>query len=257
MQSQRSEENREPQILPTAQTSPARGRSIWYRWTLGTFLALTAPLLIADLFAFPMVVGREDVVFCCDNSIGVMLVFGFFLVVLPGPLLGITQGRVLGRLPNFRRAKAWAILTMIAFTITEITLMAQRFAIPLSLAGIVVALVPGAILGLAQFMLLRKEVKDARWWIPISAAALAAGSIAGILVGTTLSAVRWSNSNYETPFYPLDTLLYWLAGWGTAASIFAVLTGYAIQRLFRSPLVHAGELAEAASQEQVQVPTVP
>ena len=257
MQSEPSALSRKPRRVPRAEASPGGERSTLYRWTLGTFLALTVPLLVADLFAFPMVFGNEEVVFCCDNSIGVMLVFAFFLVVLPGPLLGIVQGWVLGRLPNFRRAKSWAVVTTIAFIIVEITLMAQRFNISLDAMGLVVALVPGAILGLAQFMLLRKEVRGARLWIAVNSAALAVGSIAGILVGTTLSALRWSPSTRAYPFYPLDTLIYWLIGWGVAALIFALLTGYTIERLFRSPLLRGAENPHMMPPEQAQAPVVP
>ena len=257
MQSEPSGMSRNPRRVPIAEANPAGEHSTWYRWTLGTFLALTIPLLVADLFAFPMVVGNEEVVFCCDNSIGVMLVFAFFLVVLPGPLLGIIQGKVLGRLPNFRRAKSWAVVTTVAFIIVEITLMAQRFNLSLDVIGLVTALVPGAILGLAQFFLLRKEVRGARWWIAVNSAALAVGAIAGILVGTTLSALRWSTSTRAYPFYPLDTLIYWLIGWAVAALIFALLTGYTIERLFRSPLLRGAENPDMMPPEQAQAPVVP
>ena len=86
----------------------------------------------------------------------------------------------------------------------------------------------GLLVGFAQWLILRRLVQRAGWWIPISGLGLISGWFVGALVGTIVVENLLGSTN--------DLRAFQLVAGLVAAIIYAALTGYTLTRLFRSPV---------------------
>ena len=85
----------------------------------------------------------------------------------------------------------------------------------------------GLLVGTAQWLILRRIVQRAGWWIPVSGLGQILGWFVGAFVGSiVVEHVLGSPSDLKT---------FELVAGLVAAIIYAALTGYTLTRLFRSP----------------------
>lgn len=144
----------------------------WVRWTLITGLALSFAAL-----ALPWAYTQVGSAFYID-----LILIG----VVEGALLGVAQSAVLGSLvPTNRWIAAAVISSLIGWALIALAARTPAPSIPQSLADIprimpVVTLwaAHGALIGLAQWFVLRKAVHRAIWWIPACAMAWVIGEAA-------------------------------------------------------------------------------
>ncbi|MCC7445809.1 MAG: hypothetical protein IT324_00260 [Anaerolineae bacterium] len=135
------------------------------RWLLATGLALSFAAL-----ALPWALTQVG------NTYYIALIL---IGVVEGALLGITQSTVLGSLvPTNRWITVTIISSLIAWALVALAARTPAPSIPESISGIprimpVVTLwaVHGALIGFAQWFVLRKIVDRALWWIPAGAVA--------------------------------------------------------------------------------------
>jgi hypothetical protein len=121
------------------------------------------------------------------------LLLPYISAIAAGVGAGIMQWPVLyHRIP---RAWRWPVATAIAWLGGSLLLLA---AVPADLQILLAGLILGPIVGLAQWLILRREVYWAGWWIVISTIAwitgltlvpgiLATGALAGALMGLALT----------------------------------------------------------------------
>ena len=96
------------------------------------------------------------------------------------------------------------------------------------LTSIALTIVAGGFLvGIAQWLILRRIVDRAGWWIPVSGLGLIVAWSLGALVGTVVveDMLRFKD----------DIRAFNLVAELVGAIIYAAITGYALTRLFRSP----------------------
>jgi len=142
------------------------------RWLLATGLALSFTAL-----ALPWAL----------TQVGNTYYLALILIgVVEGALLGIAQSAVLGSLvPTNKWVVATIISSVIAWALVALAARTPAPSIPQSISGVprimpVVTLwaVHGALIGIAQWLVLRKIVRRAIWWIPTCALAWVIGEAA-------------------------------------------------------------------------------
>ena len=144
------------------------------------------------------------------------------------------QALVLRR--HLEQAATWVLATGLAAVVSEViaTYVLQsaydgwgdiHAALLTSIA--LTVLVGGLFVGAAQWLILRRRVKRAGWWIPVSGLGLLFAWFVGGFVSTiVIEHVLGS---------PSDLKAFQLVAGLVAAIIYAALTGYTLARLFRSP----------------------
>ncbi|MCY3896536.1 MAG: hypothetical protein OXG17_08710 [Chloroflexi bacterium] len=101
------------------------------------------------------------------------------------------------------------------------------FAASMALTSLAVGLLAGTL----QWLVLRRHVKRAAWWIPASALAMVAGMpLAGFAAMLALAILDVFSG------IDIDPSVLGLAHGLAAAITYAAITGYTLLRLFRSPL---------------------
>lgn len=85
----------------------------------------------------------------------------------------------------------------------------------------------GLLVGFAQWLILRRLVKRAGWWIPVSGLGLIFGWFVGAFVGWFVVEHQLGSTN--------DLGAFQLVAGFVAAITYAAITGYTLIRLFRSP----------------------
>jgi hypothetical protein len=196
-------------------------RSWFLSVTVGEFAGFAAPALTAAALS-----GTADRVF-----VPAMLLAG----AIEGAVLGFAQARVLRRALDDLPVVAWTGVTaaaaVVAYVIgfapaqlgNRLTEVPPAVLTPLASVAAVVLL---ATIGFAQWTLLRQRVSRAWRWIPVTAAAWAAGLGAFIAVTTPL----WQ------PHQPIALVaaIGLLGGLVMAATV-AAITGAALPHLLLSP----------------------
>ena len=89
-------------------------------------------------------------------------------------------------------------------------------------------LAAGLLVGFAQWLILRRLVARAGWWIPVSGLGLIVGWFVGALVGTFVVRDLLGLTNDLHAFRFITDLF--------STTTYAAITGYTLLRLFRSPL---------------------
>ena len=141
------------------------------------------------------------------------LVF-IFVISLP-----ITQWLVLrGRVPSTSKTGWWVLVTAVGLVlIIGIWVMMIATSTVLSESGIVFIFgVVSGVLGTIQWLLLRRWISHAGWWILVNAIA----GVVSAVVGNTLSNVGY------------DNFLIWFA----VLTIFSGITGFALMQLLKNPI---------------------
>ena len=142
------------------------------RWMMATGLALSFAAL-----ALPWAL----------TQVGNTYYIGLILIgAVEGTLLGVVQSMVLGSLvPTNRWIAATIISSVIGWALVALAARTPAPSIPQSISGIprimpVVTLwaAHGALIGFAQWLVLRKIVRRALWWIPGCAVAWVIGEAA-------------------------------------------------------------------------------
>lgn len=86
----------------------------------------------------------------------------------------------------------------------------------------------GLLVGFAQWLILRRVVARAGWWIPVSGLGLILGWFVGALVGAFVVENLLGSTD--------DLRAFQLVAGLVAAIVYAAITGYTLTRLFRSPV---------------------
>lgn len=212
-------------------------------WVLATTIAATAALLLADFLVFWQYVHgtTEEIAFQNDNAVGPVFGFVFWVIILLGPSVGLTQALVLRRFARFVAWKAWWLTTSLMTPPLHLVALIASLLLSFILKGdryMIIGLVtlPGLAFGLAQWvLLLTRNIKASSWWIWIAANVIACplGVACGFLVTSTTGASYFANATYRFPFYPLQSAVYWALGWVVGAIIFSAFTSVVLVWLLR------------------------
>lgn len=148
----------------TKQDRPAFDAAFWFQWIMATTLGwLLGGYLLANLPLLPGGVGA-----------------------------GVLQWPILYR--RIPQAWRWAVATALAWVAGALLL---RFTVPEDLERLLAGFVIGPVVGLGQWLILRREVRWAGWWVVTSVVAwttgivlvpgaLSTGSLSGAITGLTL-----------------------------------------------------------------------
>jgi hypothetical protein len=153
-------------------TPQLTARGLWLRWVGST--ALGVVLAFAAFLAIFLIIGDPgDVLFP-------ILIVGFGLVI------GAFQQRGLRR--SLGDAKRWALATGLGFGGGMALVVATGLGEAPGLAaqitqGAVAGALVGAVIGSAQWLVIRARVPGARWWVIASIAGWAVGAAVGDAVG--------------------------------------------------------------------------
>ncbi len=196
-------------------------------WVVSMSMAGIVGLIAADL----PVVGMPSYAYQDDNAIGPLVIWAFGLVFFAGPLIGAAQGLLLWLFKQVDglRALAWVPITLfgVFLAVSASTLLAVAAD---GCAICVWPLVPGTVLGLAQWLLLRRLIDNAGWWI----GANTLGWFVGILVGWLVFANVLPQTEVWFPFYPAQAANNWAIAWAVGMVAFSATTGVAFVWLSRS-----------------------
>lgn len=191
---------------------------------------IVAPAVVGTLsLAVPVTIisGLPSSYFVGDNGVAPLLIFAFALVVITAPLIGLAQGLILMRsLDTADAAELWSaggwFLATIAGVLLAIVAVGIVNASLLCGGGIIL---PGAVLGLAQWLVLKSYVQKAGWWILACTLAWNASMLVGWAVSTAyLSADDLS----DLPYYPFRSMTYLGAISFAGMITFGVVTGLAL-----------------------------
>ncbi len=112
--------------------------------------------------------------------------------ILLGLALGIAQWLVLRK--HLKRIGGWLLATTVGYALPFIVVFPLGFPVtePIWLAGVLMLLWFGVLLGVLQWLVLRNRLEHAGWWIPIS--------IGGWLLAFVLTGAAYVTNVYVEPF---------------------------------------------------------
>jgi len=142
-----------------------------------------------------------------------------------GSAVGISQWLVLRR--RIPSTGWWIVLTIVSFGVGKalaVALLPDAATLP---ADVLTGAIIGAVVGIAQWLVLRRSVSSAAWWVPATAAAWAVG---------------WSAIGAAEGATDRSTLTQYLVG-GVGAAAAGLITAIALIWLLRSPIASAGSTA--------------
>ncbi|HEX8222145.1 MAG TPA: hypothetical protein VF914_23365 [Chloroflexia bacterium] len=219
---------------------PDRGTlDFWVAWIVATIGGAFAGFVVLAVLAVGMAPVMRSIF--GTNLDAFLAVCG----VIVGLGIGVLQGRVLSGVLGRAVWRQWTVLTIIGVTAA---LFAVRLASPiieglytgfnrgngfmaLSVVAIAGGAVGGLVLGCVQWLVLRRYVARAAWWILSSMVAIAAGATSGILIVSAQSA----SDNYAD-YVPSGVMYTYLA---CAACIpwpvIAAVTGWTLVELLKRP----------------------
>lgn len=143
--------------------------------------------------------------------------------------VAVLQALVLRR--HLPRAAWWILATGVAAVLGGIAVLAALADVPYLTRGIEVpsiafivssVLASGLLVGASQWLILRRHVARAAWWVPASGLSLTLGW----LVGATVAEFALDPRNHPPAFDLLAGLL--------SATIYGALTGHTLSRLLQS-----------------------
>lgn len=199
------------------------GYAIWgflALWVVSVSIAGVIGLAAADL----PVVGMPSYSYQDDNAIGPLIVWGLGLIFFTGSLIGVAQALPLWLFKQVSglQALAWVTVTLLGSLLA--VFIGTILAVAAGGAAICVwPLVPGAMLGLAQWLLLRRLADNAGWWI----GANTLGWLVGVLVGWLVFAYLLPPTEVWFPFYPAQAANNWAIAWAAGMVAFSAVTGVA------------------------------
>jgi|GEM_PF-4535384 len=221
-------------VVKPAQRS---GLALWLWWVLATSVLVGLTYFVAGaLVTFRVesdIAGQyngEQNFMTGDFAIGSALTWACLLLFLVTPSLGLAQGLVLWKIQRYHDWRQWAFASTWGLILAAITVVAVNMLLPGD-AGVIL---PGAVLGFAQWTVLRRSAPGARWWIVGSGTAWLVALATSWIVTINALPQSWISVHPSWPFYPLSSLLYWSVAWIVAISIYAGLTGLLLIHLLRS-----------------------
>lgn len=198
---------------------------LWSSWVVATSI----PAFLAFISAGALVTlsidsagGSDSSYLAGDNVLAPIFMWATFLTLMVGPAIGFGQGLVLrtfvGGLPWLRWVLATGWSVALSFLLCIIPC-----------AGMLLA---GAVVGFAQWRVLRHHVRKAGWWIIGSAVAWLAGTLAAYLAANGSALPQdWISMRQSFAFYPLPSVLYWASACGIAVTLYAMLSGVSLAYL--------------------------
>ena len=133
-----------------------------------------------------------------------------------GAGVGIAQGLVLRRQTG--RFGSWVLLSSLGFGIGKLAGETIAQGMTAALGHLVTGAVIGVAVGIAQWLILRRHVARAEWWVLANVAAWAVG---------------WSVISLVEGAEDIATLIVYLIG-GSGAALAGIITAYALLRLRRA-----------------------
>ncbi len=179
-----------------------RNQSTWklfVLWALGPAVIGALSLSVP----FTIISGMPAVSFMGDNAVAPLLLFAFALVVITAPLIGVAQGLILKYWINKAEpllVGKWVVATLAGVLLAIVAVVIVNVSL-LCGGGIVL---PGAVLGFAQWLVLKSYVQKAGWWIVACAVAWNASMLVGWAVGTALLPTSILSA---LPYLPFERLL--------------------------------------------------
>jgi len=159
--------------FPKVDTQAARARwGFWLGWVFMTTVGLGLGLSIADSLVFVTMVSIDEIVL--NDPVSVLAaMFSFVLFAIGGAAAGLTLGTAqwLMLQEHFSRSSRWILGTAAGFSVGSAigTLISEPVALALT----------GAMVALAQWVVLRRwQVPKANWWVVASLAGAAVSSAA-------------------------------------------------------------------------------
>lgn len=215
-------------------SAPARyaashpGRALWLRWALAFILGELVGFAAAAAAGAVMVWALEALTGSASDIalIGVMVLAGS----LEGATVGLAQWTILRRYIPHLTAGSWTLATIagaaaawaIGMTLAAVAAPSQEVAVPAVIgAAALLGAINGALLGLAQWAVLRRHVRRAGWWVAANAAGWALGMV-----------VAFGGTGLTTESTPIPGII---AIWAVTGPLMAItpaaVTGLVLVRL--------------------------
>jgi hypothetical protein len=224
--------------------------TFWLLWVVGTAVAGG--------------VGWTSVVGLAYFSMGVGLI-AFGLTV--GGLVGAAQGGVLvWYLRRYINSDDWPVILIgwliatilgiyacvaVVFTLVMLGITEPNTGISPSPYTAILDAIGGTAYGFFEWILLRQFVKNAWWWVPITAVGWSLGTVISRIIATRI--VQDINPGYEFGSSIImgtnDYLLLFMQG-TIGAAIFGLVSATALALLVRPPALHLQEQLSTPSQPQ-------
>lgn len=188
----------------------------WFWWILATTIPGTVGLVVSD----SLVVGMPAYAFVDDNAIIPLVQWSCGLLLVAAPSVAIAQALVFRRFSGLRMTGVWVRNTMFGvFAAMLATVVVAE--VGCMSGGLIV---PGTVIGFAQWLVLRRYVERAGWWVLACTIGWNAGLISGWAVGATLLPAGW----FFLPYYPPQSAAYWIIVWLVGIIVFSSITGLAL-----------------------------
>ena len=205
---------------------------LWFWWILVTSGVGTIGLALSDA----LVVGLPEVAFSGDNTVFPMTIWSSGLLFIAAPSFGFAQELILRRWIGQQLSWAWVAATVLGVLGAMVVDLAANICIFIG-AGLVM---PGFVLGFAQWIVLRHYVQRAAWWI----LACTIGWILALILGWVLLTALLPKEKFDggialpffpLPFYPIESVVYWGIIAFAGLVVVQALTGMALKLILSSP----------------------
>ena len=145
------------------------------------------------------------------------------------PVQALQKGKYQVLSVGENRRRRWIALA--AFLIASVCLFFS-YSKPFFYTGYVLMigaglLLPGTVIGFAQWIVLRRHVERVGWWVLACTIGWDAGLVSGWAVDTNLLPPGW----FFFPFYPIESAAYWIVVWLVGMVVFSAITGLALASL--------------------------
>jgi hypothetical protein len=202
---------------------------LWAGWVVGTSLAGGLSYYLAGVIVSLRAesegqVYRSPNFMTGDNALPSFVLWGFLILALVGPSVGLAQGLLLRTVLGYENWGRW-----LAFTSLGI-------ALAIVLAGIqcVGPVLGGIAIGSLQWLILRHKMMQAYWWISAVSVAWLLGIVTGLLVQTYILPQSWLTFP-SWPFYPMSSVVYWAISLTAGLLVFSSITGLVLVWMTRVP----------------------
>ena len=139
-------------------------------------------------------------------------------------MIGLAQGVLLMRAGVIKNAEAWLAVSTLGAAFLPVTMLVGR------------AILAIAVFGVMQWLLLRRYVPRAYWWI---GANIIGGGL-GLLIGTALADALVPDDPFGFAFHSARSADHWSVLWISAVFIYSLSTGLALVGLLRSNAAPVG-----------------
>jgi hypothetical protein len=148
-----------------------------------------------------------------DNAIDSLLLWVGLLILVVGPSIALAQALVLRTVNVCIGWRRWVFITSLA----------AAASISMAWVAWIGVILPGVIIGFAQWSILAKCFQRANWWVMVTVSAEIAALAAGFAMTYVLPSNWLGFPSY--PFYPLMSVVYWTGSWAVGLIVFSAFTG--------------------------------